>query len=317
MCFTSLLQLLDIMNQDRASAKQQLAETMERIQGAYAPATIRAYREDFEKFIEHAESAGDVALPASPLRVTQFIRTLSEGTLSPAYIRRIVAAISTIHRLNRCADPTKDPDVALAMRRMYRELGRYSKQAAGITASTLELMLEQTGGDPRGKRNRGMLLLAYEGLLRRSELVALRAEDLVLEDGNNTGRILLRRSKTDQVARGRWIGFTGRTAEALSDWLACSKITAGFLFQGVNNAGKFSGFLCAEQVNRIYKRLAKAAGIPVSEACAISGHSLRVGAARDLLTSGADLVKIMSAGRWSKPDTVMRYVEQVQGAFIR
>ena len=91
----------------------------------------------------------------------------------------------------------------------------------------------------------------------------------------------------------------------------------GPLLHGINNAGQLSVFLGAEQVNHIYKRLARAAGIPASEACAISGHSLRVGAARDLLTSGADLVKIMSAGRWSKPDTVMRYVEQVQGAFIR
>ena len=41
----------------------------------------------------------------------------------------------------------------------------------------------------------------------------------------------------------------------------------------------------------------------------ISGHSMRVGAAQDLLLSGASLPIMMNKGRWSKPDTVMRYVE--------
>ena len=41
----------------------------------------------------------------------------------------------------------------------------------------------------------------------------------------------------------------------------------------------------------------------------ISGHSMRVGAAQDLLLSGASLPMIMNRGRWSKTDTVMRYIE--------
>ncbi len=41
----------------------------------------------------------------------------------------------------------------------------------------------------------------------------------------------------------------------------------------------------------------------------ISGHSMRVGAAQDLLNSGASMPIIIQRGRWSKTDTVMRYVE--------
>ena len=36
---------------------------------------------------------------------------------------------------------------------------------------------------------------------------------------------------------------------------------------------------------------------------------MRVGAAQDLLISGASLPLIMQRGRWSKTDTVMRYIE--------
>ena len=41
----------------------------------------------------------------------------------------------------------------------------------------------------------------------------------------------------------------------------------------------------------------------------ISGHSTRVGAAQDLLLSGASLPMIMNKERWSKTDTVIRYTE--------
>ena len=41
----------------------------------------------------------------------------------------------------------------------------------------------------------------------------------------------------------------------------------------------------------------------------ISGHSMRVEAAQDLLKSGASMALIMNRGRWSKTDTVMRYLE--------
>ena len=36
---------------------------------------------------------------------------------------------------------------------------------------------------------------------------------------------------------------------------------------------------------------------------------MRVGAAQDLLLSGASLPEIMNRGRWTKADTIMRYTE--------
>ena len=54
------------------------------------------------------------------------------------------------------------------------------------------------------------------------------------------------------------------------------------------------------------------AGLDESKIASISGHSMRVGAAQDLLNSGASMPIIMQRGRWSKTDTVMRYVEHVK-----
>ena len=40
----------------------------------------------------------------------------------------------------------------------------------------------------------------------------------------------------------------------------------------------------------------------------VSGHSLRVGAAQDLLIKGYDLAVIMLAGRWLNAETISRYL---------
>jgi hypothetical protein len=57
--------------------------------------------------------------------------------------------------------------------------------------------------------------------------------------------------------------------------------------------------------------LAKDAKLPKEMVNKISGHSMRVGAAQDLLKSGASMPAIMHKGRWAKTDTVMRYLDGV------
>ena len=82
------------------------------------------------------------------------------------------------------------------------------------------------------------------------------------------------------------------------------------LFCGINRGLDTSPHISVGQINRIYKKIARKAGLSESEIKSISGHSMRVGAAQDLLNSGASMPTIMQRGRWSKTDTVMRYLEQ-------
>jgi hypothetical protein len=79
----------------------------------------------------------------------------------------------------------------------------------------------------------------------------------------------------------------------------------------VNRANKMTQQLDSSQLARVYKKIARSAAFNAAIICEISGHSTRVGAAQDLLLSGASLPMIMNRGRWSKSDTVMRHVEKV------
>jgi site-specific recombinase XerD len=288
-----------------------LEDTVVKIDGAYALATIRAYRADFSDFIRFCHDRNANALPAQAHLVAQYISSLTASGRSSASIRRALCGLSAIHRLNRFEDSTKDPDVALEMRRMHRKLSRSSKQATGINADTLEKLILATEDSIRGIRDRALLLVAYDTLCRRSELVSLRVKDvkIIMKNGIETSSIFLRRSKTDQDSTGKWLHLSERTHIALAEWI--KKLPEGhdMLFCGLNRALDTRSQIGAGQINRIYKKIARKAGLDESEIKSISGHSMRVGAAQDLLNSGASMPIIMQRGRWSKSDTVMRYVE--------
>lgn len=293
------------------TAKNILMETIIRIDGAYAPATIRAYKSNFERFIEFCDQEKIVALPANQESVASYIRNLSSGKLKSASIRIAIASISAIHRLNEYSDPTSHPNVKIELRRMHRNLGRESRQATGINAELLQKMLSSTDNSLRGQRDKALLLTAYDSMCRRSELVSLRIDDSIIDTENKTFKIKLKRSKTDQDGIGRWLHLSDMTQKALLAWIDISNIRTGKLFRGIKRGQIITDDLSSAQINRIYKSIAARSCVDGSVVKQISGHSMRVGAAQDLLISGASLPMIMQRGRWSKADTVMRYIENV------
>jgi integrase len=172
-------------------------------------------------------------------------------------------------------------------------------------------MLKTTDDNLRGIRDRALMLVAYDSLCRRSELVSLRAEDLVINNSipDFTLKLKLRRSKTDQESTGRWLYLGAEAQLALNAWLTASGIQSGKIFRGIKKKVELSDGLNSNHINRIFKRYAKTAKLEPIIIHQISGHSMRVGAAQDLLMNGASLPLIMNRGRWSKTDTVMRYIE--------
>ena len=294
-------------------ARQLLKATVLKIEGAYSPSTIRAYRANFAVFIRYCEEQKASPLPSQPETVTNFIAHLSKGHLKSASIRIAIVAIAAIHRLNRFEDPTKDPDVALEVRRMYRKLGRASKQALGVTQPILERLIGATDDSLRGIRDRMLLLLAYDSLCRRSELVSLRIEDISNLNTDKGLQIRLRKSKTDPNGMGKWLHLSERTQLAIEEWIDDSGITEGFLIRRMTkHGGILPRGISGGHINRIYKRLAAEAELDSEMIEHISGHSMRVGSAQDLMTSGATMPMLMNRGRWTKTDTVMRYVENAQ-----
>ena len=281
-----------------------------RLEGAYAPATIKSYYTDVRIFAEWCDARGLEALPAAAETVCDFLE--HQGvSLCPSSVRRRLYAIRKVHRLLNLPDPTNDENVNLALRRVRRaKLGR-PKQAKGMTRDHLQRCLEVQRDTPWGLRNRAMLSLGYDLLTRRSELVALMTGDIELR-GDGTLRAIISRSKTDPFGMGR-IGFTSRrSAELVGEWLAWRGDRIDPLFCGIYQGKPINRSLETTKVKLIIKEAVAAAGLPPEEVAAFSGHSLRVGAAQDLLCAGFDTAAIMRAGGWKSANVLARYLEYAE-----
>jgi len=185
-----------------------LDEIFGKFDGAFADNTIRAYRSDFEQYIKWCAFKNIPPIPATAGNLAIYVDELTH-TCKSATIRRRVNSLGTIFKLSRHPDPSKDPEVVLAVKRMHRKIGRHQKQAAPLTFETLEQLLSLCTNDERGLRNQVLLLLGYETMRCRSELCSFRFEDM--QYSPTLGYVLwLRKSKTDQFGEGRPIAVSDR-----------------------------------------------------------------------------------------------------------
>jgi integrase len=143
--------------------------------------------------------------------------------------------------------------------------------------------------------NRAFLLFAYDSMRRRSEIVSLRIEDIEWTSGDCMS-ILLRKSKTDQHGTGQWIHLGTDASIAVREWLDAAALEDGFLFRAVLPSGEVTTELGEGQVGRILKSLGRRARLDDAVVAGISGHSMRVGSAQDMLIQGASLPQIMVKG---------------------
>ena len=281
-----------------------------RLEGAYAPSTMRSYYTDVEIFLSWCDDQNLAPFPASVETVCRFLEEQAPDR-APSTVRRRLYAIRKVHRLLRLDDPTHDEDINLTFRRIRRAKRTRPKQAKGMTRPYLDKFLAVQPDNSWGLRNRAMLLLGYELLTRRSELVALTTNDLeILDDG--TMRVIIRRSKADPFGQGR-IAFTSqKTANAVQDWLAWRGPDINYLFCPIYRGTAVNRDLSTTTVKRLVKSAAKAAGLETEDIDAFSGHSLRVGAAQDLLCAGYDAAAIMRAGGWKSVNILGRYLEMAE-----
>lgn len=278
-----------------------------RLEGAFAPATLKSYLTDVGIFIDWCRMNDREALPADVTTVCAFLEEQSVF-LCPSTVRRRLYAIRKVHRLLRLPDPTHDEDITISLRRVRRSKLNRPKQAKGMTREYLEKCIAVQPDDPWGMRNRAMISLGYDLLTRRSELVALRTDDIELR-GDGTLRAIIRRSKADPFGMGR-IGFSSkRSAELVGRWLAWRGEGIDPLFCGIYQGKPINRPLGTTKVKLIIKEAVAAAGLPPEDVAAFSGHSLRVGAAQDLLCAGFDTAAIMRAGGWKSVNVLGRYLE--------
>ena len=231
------------------------------------------------------------------------------ATRAPATVRRYVASVAVAHRAIGCAKTLRSPAVKLALQRMHRGKGRRQAQALGLTWPLRECLLKATGDRLIDARNRALVAVAYDTLLRRSELAALQVSDLAMET-TGAATVLVRNGKTDAEGRGALLYLARDSVAMVREWLVRSGVSHGRLFRSLRR-GELGEALDPSQIPRIYKAMARRAGLEAEAVDRLSGHSTRVGAAQDMIACGIELPAILQAGRWKSTAMVNRYGERL------
>ena len=287
--------------------KRSIEGVLSKMHGAYAPNTLKSYYADARAFVDWCDKRNVEPFPIDSETLCKYIEHLQ---LNSAYssIRRRISSLRRVNALLRFEDYTHTEDVYLAIRRLKRSKSLEQRQAVGINHDILIKMIAAQPNTLAGIRNRALVSLGYDFLARRSELVAIRTTDLTFTtDGALKG--MIRKSKTDQFGKGRLVFGSRRSAKLVKKWLQIKPKEIEPIFCAINHNHCKNRAICDRNVNDIIKKsIIKVKRCEKPSDLEVSGHSLRVGAAQDLLIKGYDLAAIMRAGGWTDPTTVSRYL---------
>jgi len=237
--------------------------------------TVGNYVRDIVRLIAHAAAKGartPDAVTAAQLR--EFVYDLKDLGLAPATIRRQISAIRTYYRfLVGEGHATRDPSERLESPKQWRTL-----PTVLTVAEVGRLLAAPNTDEPLAIRDRALLEFTYATGARVSEVVGLRPQDLLYEDG--LARIFGKGAKERIVPVGRRaLGAVALYAREIRPGLDKGK-GRGILFLNARGAP-----LSRVGAWTIIRRAAKQAGLTKR----VTPHTLRHSFATHLLEGGADL----------------------------
>ena len=152
---------------------------------------------------------------------------------------------------------------------------------------------------PSGKRDAGIIALAYCGGLRRQELSNLQIEDV--NDKSDEIEIKIKRGKG---RKDRILFLNNGGADALRDYLSARGDSSGSLFWSSVKGGKLlpDSKMTDQAIYARIKRCAEIAGVKT-----LSPHDMRRSFVSDMLHAGVDISTVAAMAGHSSVATTQRY----------
>ena len=278
-------------------------ETLDNIRSSKSANTIRAYKSDFNHFIDFCKKNNFKPLPADPKIVSFYITHLSSNS-KVSTLKRRLASISVIHKIKGYYIDIKHPLIIENLMGIQRKKGVFQKSKNPILINELKEIINAIEKlekkEIRKARDKALILIGFSGGFRRSELVSIEIEDL--EFTKEGIKIFIKRSKTDQSGEGMIKAipyFKDKNfcpIYFLKKWIEISKINEGLIFD-----------ISDKMVAILIKKYLSAAGFDSKK---YSGHSLRSGFATVAADSGADEKSIMTMTGHKTTQMVRRYIKE-------
>ncbi|ARJ44336.1 recombinase Cre [Pantoea alhagi] len=274
-------------------------------------------------------------LPMAPEDLRDYLTFLQANGRASSTIATHASLISMLHRNAGLLPPNTSPAVFRAMKKINRMAvvsGERTGQAVPFCLSDLKALdvRWQNSAQLKEMRNLAFLHVAYSTLLRVSELARLRVSDITRAED---GRIILDVAWTKTIVQtgGLIKALSTLSSQRLTEWIQLAGLAAepdAFLFCPVHRTNKAlittHRPLSTPALEDIFIQAWREAGQSRPKGNknryrGWSGHSARVGAAQDMAKQGYAVAQIMQEGTWKKPETLMRYIRNVDahtGAMI-
>jgi integrase len=309
----------------RRSLREVVSDT---IRANHAESTLKNYRYFFSVFESFCHIFGYDPYPATEQAILEFLAAYGNGR-SPGTLRNAYSAIR-YHQMV-AGLPYGHAFKVQQFLAGHRNRHEYSKRerAPFSTGIILDICtwLDASGGI-RAIRDKAIVLMAYAGAFRASELVAI--DERFLKIDHRGVKVLIPRSKTDQGGKGHSLPIARTTnpatcpVVALEEWLHCLKsqrAAQGISGQqdclfpalraigdpALNGTRVESRRLTTDAYRRLLKNLCKDIGL---NPCEYSTHSFRSGHATTAAQNGVSVFDIAAQGRWKTLQMVMLYVKQ-------
>jgi len=281
------------------------------IEAELASSTRDMYAGAWRQWERWGRGRGVNALPAAPEALAAFLAERAEAGLTFGTLDGYCSGIAHRHLQQGLSDPTADVVVRRVRRGLRRILGvAPRRQAHPLTVAELGRIVSSINADTAiGIRDRAVILLGYASAMRPGEVSALDTADIITKP---TGILIsVRRSKTDQDARGQLVGVArgdNRVTDpirALDDWLKIRPAGPGALFTRVVYPGSLTTVRIGPRaVSRLVQQRANAAGF---SGIPVTGHSLRAGHATTAAVNGAPIDRIAAQTRHRDLGTLLNH----------
>lgn len=288
--------------------------------------TIHAYSSDWRDFRYWCESKSLPFIPADPSTVSAYLADRATHSfvdqkgkkrepLKVSTLERRITTIAKVHDNQGVQFNRKHPIIQGTWKGIKNTHGIAQNRKDPILVNELREMIERIPITKEckpylnGMRDRALLLIGFSGAFRRSELVAIRMEDLKF---TREGILInLRRSKTDQKGEGRVIGIPYGSnpvtcpVRTLQDWIEEAGIKEGALFRSISKHGHMSEKGISHHSVAV---MIKNNPFLEGRSASFSGHSLRSGFATSAALAGVPEHQIMRQTGHKKSDTIKKYI---------
>ena len=291
------------MNELITDIKNLELETIKNLRNSKSANTLRAYRSDYNDFLEFCSKNGFQSMPTQPKILALYITHLSSYSKYSTLKRRL-ASISVIHKAKGHYIDTKHPIIMENLMGIKRTNGSNQKGKKPLLINDLKLIIkaidQSKEKDNRKIRDKAILLIGFSGGFRRSELVDIEYDDI--EFVSEGVKIFVKRSKTDQSGEGMTKAipyFDNKDfcpVIALKNWIEIIELKNGKIFN-----------ISDKNVALLIKKYASYAGL---ESHKYAGHSLRSGFATSTAESGAEERSIMAMTGHKSTEMVRRYIKE-------